>query len=1420
MVSAGICLGSTSISTASVQLEGGFLEVINALWIPHGGSPNSVFEKVFSSLKCEYVAVTGRKFARRIKLPKISEPEAVEIAYRYLSNKYPAVDTIVSAGGEMFIAYKLNAKGNIVSIVSGNKCASGTGEFFMQQIKRMGLLPEEALKIAQQPPYAVAGRCSVFCKSDCTHALNKGEPKGRVVSGLCKMMASKVIELLRKCDASKVLLVGKCAENKLMVEYIREEFPDVIVADEAGCFEALGAAVWAALNKARVPEGEGRLIDELATSFSYFDPLIKYSDMVEFKEMPRGSVKAGEECIVGLDVGSTTTKAVAIRTKDNVIVASEYLRTNGDPVGAARQCYKKIAGEIRGARVVGLGVTGSGRQIAGLHAMASAVVNEIIAHATAAAYFDKDVDTIFEIGGQDAKYTYLVEGVPADYAMNEACSAGTGSFLEEAAGETLGISVYEIADIALRGAKPPNFNDQCAAFISSDIKTAIQEGVAREDIVAGLVYSVCLNYINRVKGNRPVGNKVFMQGGVCYNRAVPLAMAAITGKKIIVPPEPGLMGAFGVALVVKQKLEKGEIQKQEFDLEVLSNREVTHVKSFTCSGKPENCDRKCSVHILKIDGKNYPFGGVCTKYSNVISKSRLNQGKDLVAEFERLTFGNYSKSEKEKDGPTVGIQPSLMTNILYPLYYTFFTELGAQVILANDVEPEGLERKGAAFCYPAELSHGYMSSLLKLKPDYIFIPHVRQIPAGSEVASKVTCPIVQAEPYYLKAAFDELNNFKLLSPVLDFAAGYDNMMDEFIKIGVDMGFSVAESATAYRAAVAEQVSYLNKLKNIGKEFVEQLDNCPEATAIVIFGRLYNALSGKVNMGIPKKFSSRGYDVIPFLMLPYEEELSMDNMYWATGEMIIKAARYVEKHPSLFGVYITNFSCGPDSFITGYFRRIMGQKPSLTLEIDSHTADAGIDTRVEAFLDIIKGYKQVKRYYHVTSSMPFKPSRVEYKRGMLEVIDSKGDVYPITHPKVHLVIPCMGERSSKLGAAALRYCGIRASVLPAPSEQELKLGRADASCKECLPLILTLGSLKRYLETRPKDELTVYFMPQTSGPCRFGQYNVLMRNWVMDHQIEDVSFLSLSSANAYGGLSIPMQLRIWRSQVIAEILDDIYSAVIALSKDKQQGLDIYREVENRLLYALEHLSWKDVKSEIASCVKLLSKIDVVCDISQAKKVALLGEIYVRSDDFSRQYIVEKLAERGIVTRTAPLIEWLYYCDYLVKNSVLHDKPTWSDSLRVKLSGLIKRREEAKIKSMFKGTKLYQLVTVNVDRLIKCANGLMSDRLTGEAILTVGGTVAEIVDEADGVIALAPFGCMPGRIAEALISHKLEEQKLKSAEDKEYIGNVLEQHLNLPFLAIEVDGNPFPQLIESRIEAFCLQVEKLHATRRCFLDYGKA
>jgi predicted CoA-substrate-specific enzyme activase len=484
--------------------------------------------------------------------------------------------------------------------------------------------------------------------------------------------------------------------------------------------------------------------------------------------MQKAKVQAGDVCILGLDVGSTTTKATLIRKKDNALLASIYLRTNGDPVGASRDCYRNILLQIKDLInpddivIEGLGVCGSGRQIAGLHAMTDGVINEIIAHATAAVYFDSQVDTIFEIGGQDAKYTYITNAVPSDYAMNEACSAGTGSFLEESAYETLGIKMEDIADVAMKGHYPPNFNDQCAAFISSDIKNAIHEGVAHEDIVAGLVYSICMNYSNRVKGNRPVGEKVFMQGGVCYNKAVPYAMAALVDKPIIVPPEPGLMGAFGVALEVKNRINQGLMEKKQFDLEILADREVRYGKSFVCQGGKEKCDRRCEVAVIHVEGKKYPFGGACNRYYNLRHNVKYDvNALDLVNIRQKLIFQKYGiDPNKIADKPykkRIGINRSFLVNTYYPLYSTFFDELGWQPIVPNEPSQEGIDQRNAAFCFPVELAHGFFYSLIQMEnpPDFLFLPHFKAVPQLNGNTSSLVCPFVQGETYYLQATYRE-----------------------------------------------------------------------------------------------------------------------------------------------------------------------------------------------------------------------------------------------------------------------------------------------------------------------------------------------------------------------------------------------------------------------------------------------------------------------------------------------------------------------------------------------------------------------------------------------------------------------------------------------------------------------------------------
>nr|HPO49374.1 acyl-CoA dehydratase activase [Spirochaetota bacterium] len=517
------------------------------------------------------------------------------------------------------------------------------------------------------------------------------------------------------------MIVGGTAQNEVVVDYVRKNIEQVDVPKEAPYFEALGAALWALRVKQDKTPAKGNYYNEKKSSFEFLKPLSSYLDMVDFKEMPYGEPQENDECIVGLDVGSTTTKAVLFRTKDEKILKSIYLRTNGNPIEASRNCYKALLTQIKETKVniIGLGVTGSGRYISGLHADTDGIINEIIAHARAAAHFDPEVDTIFEIGGQDAKYTFLTNSVASDYAMNEACSAGTGSFLEESAFETLGVKMQDIADIALKAKNPPNFSDQCAAFISSDINTALQEGIDKEDIIAGLVYSICINYVNRVRGERQTGKKVFMQGGVCYNKAVPVAMAALIGKKIIVPPEPGLMGAYGVALEIKNMIEIGLLSKKNFDLKTLSDREVTYGKNFRCQGIAEKCDRKCEVSMIHIEGKKIPFGGACNKYYNIKHNlkydieelNHIEKRKELL--FERFTKPNPNI---KPDAKVVGLNRSFQINTLYPMFFNFFNELGCKVIMPNEARQSGIDKGMTSFCLSGQISLGMFEDLLDKKP--------------------------------------------------------------------------------------------------------------------------------------------------------------------------------------------------------------------------------------------------------------------------------------------------------------------------------------------------------------------------------------------------------------------------------------------------------------------------------------------------------------------------------------------------------------------------------------------------------------------------------------------------------------------------------------------------------------------------------
>ncbi|MBN1799561.1 MAG: hypothetical protein JW822_13380 [Spirochaetales bacterium] len=1421
----GICLGASTISAVELMQENSGISIAQTIILPHEGNPKKVFGELIDKFKNNdhKVLVTGRKFRNFVRLPNITEPEAIEYALEFISNGSKKYDAIVSAGGETFMVYRLDHNHKVAGISTGNKCASGTGEFFLQQIKRMNLGIHEAVDLADKgTPYAVSGRCSVFCKSDCTHALNKGEPIANVTAGLCQMIAQKITELLAKIPHENIIVVGGTAQNKVVIDNIKKDIKNVLVPSEAAYFEALGAAL-AAFNRGK--KLSAKLYNEGHSSFSFLPPLKDFENLVTFNNITYAKAKTGDTCIIGLDVGSTTTKAVLLRAEDDVFLASVYLRTNGNPVEASRQCYESILKQLGGTKVniIGVGVTGSGRQIAGLYSLTDGIINEIIAHASAAVYFDPDVDTIFEIGGQDAKYTYITNSVASDYAMNEACSAGTGSFLEEAAYESLGVKVEDIAEQAIQGERPPNFNDQCAAFISSDIKNATHEGISRHDILAGLVYSICFNYINRVKGYRPVGEKVFVQGGVCYNRAVPLAMAAILRKPIVVPPEPGLMGAFGVALELKKRLDLGLVEKKQFDLKSMIARKVTYEKPFICAGGKEKCDLKCSINRIRIEDNLYPFGGACNRYYNLRFKIKMDPEElDLVKVRNRLQFEKYAPPAAAKlEGPVIGINKSFLSDKLFPLYYNFFTALGCRVIVPHEMNHEALDRQTSSMCYPAQVAIGFFDTLTGRKPDYYFMPHVEELyvhKGNTRKEFSSTCIFIQGEAFWMRQIFkDKPLTDKIIAPTINFNEGYEKGRPAFLAVAKQLKMAKKQAEQAYSKAVSMQMAFEEECWAIGKKAIEDLHNQPDKIAVIVLGRPYNAFSDEANKGIPKKITTRNHLVIPADMVPIDNEpLAFphdDYLHWEIGQQLIRVSQVAKRDPQLFAVYITNFLCAIDSLLVTYFRKIMGTKPSLTLELDGHTADAGINTRIEAFLDIIHNYIQVQKSAQLLTQNHFTPAHMSIEHRGIFFVDTEGKRFPLKHPEVTMIIPSMGDLGNRGFAAVFRKLGIKAVALPIADIEVLRFGRGVTTCKECLPMIICVGSMLKYLENHnnPNEKLVV-FQPRAAGYCRLGQYHVYMNILIRERKLSNVAVLSLANEERYAGVGPTFALSAWEAIVVSDVMDDIRNSIMVLAQDPTEAMRVFNEEYDKIVDTFAGKIKHSIYRQLKLTAGRLAQIPLKMTIEQAPQVIVMGEIFVRRDSFSNQNIAKMLAERGFVARLSPVMEWIYYLNYMIKHGLHKSDHTLLGALEFFVSDKTQHIVEKRIKKILAASGLYETELIDIEDIVNFSKHIVPPTLKGEPGMIMGMLMRDALNKYAGIINIGPFGCMPVRFTEAVVSNNTDMQSKLEAyeqagEDKQAFIERFVKDERIPFLTVECDGNPYPQLLEARFESFCLQASRV-------------
>ncbi|MCJ7543267.1 MAG: acyl-CoA dehydratase activase, partial [Phycisphaerae bacterium] len=773
-----------------------------------------------------------------------------------------AAQTVFEMGGESSKYLRLSPSPGgygIVDYATNGDCAAGTGSFLDQQAGRLRFTIEEVgpLVLSAERAAQVAGRCSVFAKSDMVHAQQKGYSPSEVLRGLCNAVARNFrTAVVRSHPVEKpVALLGGVAANAAVVRAMREAFEldegGLVVPRGFAHLSAVGAAVVASQSQA---EGSLRHMNELRAAsdsthgvFPTSPPLdmthvVLLRDQVTPYEPPYGEGKI--DAYLGVDVGSVSTNVVAI-DEDGRVIAEIYTRTKGRPIEVVAEALRQIeAAWGDRLNIRGVGSTGSGRELIGELIGADTINDEITAHKTGATFVGRRMlggripDTIFEVGGQDSKFISLQDGIVVDFTMNEACAAGTGSFLEERA-EELDIAIEgQFAELALSSRAPIRLGERCTVFMERDVNSYLQRGADKVDLVAGLAYSVAYNYINRVVRGRKIGDCIFFQGGTAYNDAVAAAFAGVLGKEIIVPPHNGVIGAIGAALLARDKIAAGlaaatptPVQAEAPDeahtlgtyIPEPTGRRVDQLKSrfrgydlnkvhytlreFMCKG----CSNQCQIQEFKVEDEKTYWGDKCSdRYRKVAKATRKPVIEDLPALRMKLLLDDSQLPPVPAGAATVGIPLTLFAMEWLPFWRTLLAGCGFATVLSEATNKRivqaGLDTVVAEPCFPIIVAHGHLVHLAQREAvDWILAPNIISQATRYMQTESHLCPWHQTLPFVARRApLLEAHAGRFLSPQVHFREGRRFVTREFQAFFRPLGIRKATVARAVGLAYEAQ----------------------------------------------------------------------------------------------------------------------------------------------------------------------------------------------------------------------------------------------------------------------------------------------------------------------------------------------------------------------------------------------------------------------------------------------------------------------------------------------------------------------------------------------------------------------------------------------------------------------------------------
>jgi len=1252
----GLDIGSVSLAAVTVDGNG---TTLGRLYIAHGGDIASALERVDAELDLagvSAVALTGRPLA---EIEADARYESQVATLESVKARYPDAGAILSVGGEKYSLARFNERGEYEGSRSNSGCAAGTGSFLDQQAGRLQLadsaeLARVAVENRDEAP-KVATRCAVFAKTDLIHAQQEGYSLAAISDGLCRGLARNLVDALWSgVDVrAPVVFTGGVAMNDAVLGQLRGLTGIEIVRDEEAPWHgAIGAALLY-LRETRVETGEAKpfvsasaLRKESPPDRSLFHPpldlrLSSYPDFTAHEhclEQTSGrggrpgvdvevdvyeTIPAAFEAWLGVDIGSTSTKAVLVDETGRV-AAGFYTRTSGRPVEAFQALLEAI-GKLcvrKGSSigVLGCATTGSGRKFIGGIAGADLVLDEISAHARAAVELDPGVDTIIEIGGQDSKFTTLRDGRVTSSIMNNVCAAGTGSFIEEQA-RKLGVDLADYARLT-DGVRAPKVSDRCTVFMERDMNHLLSAGCTVPEVLAAALHAVRENYLRKVASEKSIGKVVFFQGATARNRSLVAAFEQKLGRPILVSPFCHLTGAYGAALVLRDERVPAPVVSTFRGLDL--HRRALPVRAEVCG----LCGNHCKLSVASVNGEDIAFGFLCGRDYGTKSFIARKAGVARLAPLREAADRAALESVRQETMPATiaGSAPAHRAVIGLPaalslvedlgFWKVFFQSLGLSVRVSDDqsdMVARGKQRMGAEFCAPMAAFFGHALTLLD-EADFVFIPFHLEKKVDKAEGMRQYCYSTQfASP--LVSQLDEPDRF--LAPIVEASYTSFRVKEELRRCLADKARlpvtfkSVSEAwdrAERYREARAAALRSAYATRGHSGDI-----------EMVVLGRPYSVLPSGMNKGIPDMIADHGVpawyqDMLdPVATSDSRIQALLHEIPWEYGKTILRAAETVARIAGAYPVLVTSFKCGPDSFVVDAFKAVMDAygKPYLVLELDEHDSAVGYETRIEAAIRAFRNHRErtIARAKATAGERDFLRVNPSYATAL------KGK---------KLLLPSWDELAAPLLAASLRAAGVDAIVM----EETDETIRASLSTNngQCLPLNAIAESFAHTVRTHGLDPAKcAVWMARAKLACDIQLYPHQIKN-ILDGKagglekagvyVGELSFLEISPLAAvdayqsylFAGLIRRLSCRIRPYETIKGMTDAMTARAMEI---------LVATFEDRR------------RNKVKAAEEIVSLFEAIPYDKDRRNplVALFGDLYVRDNAVMNQDVIRYIEDNG-------------------------------------------------------------------------------------------------------------------------------------------------------------------------------------------------